>query len=73
MYAMAFAIRSWEFVTPGELAKSIIASALSCCAHGSAFARRALMPLIPASWTQGSFVKMSPPLISCSSGDYQRG
>ena len=64
-YAMALAINSSELVTPGDLAKSIMASALSCWSQGSALASRALMPLMAARMTQGSEVKMSPPLMSC--------
>src|SRR5258705_12579552 len=37
-------------------------SALSCCAQGSAFESRELMPCTPASCTQGWLVWMSPPL-----------
>ena len=62
-YAIALSIKACLFVIPGSLAKSIIASALSCCAQASAPARRALMPLIPASTTQGSlFGSRGPPL-----------
>jgi hypothetical protein len=53
-YAIALAISACGFLTPGLLAKSIIASALSLCAHASAFASNEDIPLRPASCTHGS-------------------
>lgn len=62
-YATALSIKACSLLIPGSLAKSTIASALFCCAHASAFARSALIPLIPASTTQGSlFGSRGPPL-----------
>jgi len=62
-YAMALSIKACLLLIPGSLAKSTIASALSCCAHASAPARSELIPFIPASTTQGSlFGSRCPPL-----------
>ena len=64
-YATALSINACLLLIPGSLAKSTIASALSCCAHASAPARSALIPFIPASTTQGSlFGSRGPPLAS---------
>jgi hypothetical protein len=62
-YATALLIKACSLLIPGSLAKSTIASALSCCAHASAPARSALIPFVPASTTQGSlFGSRGPPL-----------
>jgi hypothetical protein len=63
-YAIAAAMRSAWFVMPGEFAKSIMLSALSCWSQTPPVDRRALIPSMPARLTHGSFVKMSPPLAS---------
>jgi len=52
-YAIAAAMRSAWFVTPGDLAKSIILSAFSCWSQTPPVERSALMPSIPARLTHG--------------------
>ena len=63
-YAIAAAMRAAWFVTPGDFAKSIMLSALSCWSQTPPVERSALMPAPPARSTHGSLVKMSPPLAS---------
>jgi hypothetical protein len=63
-YAIAAAMSAASFVTPGDFAKSIMLSALSCWSQTPPVERSALIPAMPARLTHGSFVKMSPPLAS---------
>jgi hypothetical protein len=63
--AIAAAMSASSLLTPGDFAKSIILSALSCWSQTPPVERSALMPATPAKLTHGSLVRMSPPLASC--------